>query len=42
MRFFFCSRWKKACFFQVERLLKKFYDAAKQEQAFTQAKRIGN
>ena len=30
---FFCRRLKKACFFQVERLLKKFYDAAKQEKS---------
>ena len=31
---FFCSRSKKASFFQVERLLKKFYDAAKQKKSF--------
>ena len=30
---FFCSRSKKACFFQVERLLKKFYDAAMHDKS---------
>ena len=30
---FFRIRLKKACFFQVERLPKKFYDAAKQEKS---------
>ena len=30
---FFRSRSKKACFFQVERQSKEFYDAAKQEKS---------
>ena len=37
LRIFFHGRSKRACFFQVEQLPKKFYDAAKQEKTFTQA-----
>ena len=39
--FFAVVQKKLNCFFQVERLLKKICDSAKQEKAFTQVKRIG-
>ena len=38
--FFFCSRSKKACFFQVERLLKKFCNAVKQEKSLYSGEEI--